>query len=417
VVATERAVRRRRAREEKRVPALRRFVPGHLGVLRQLPWLAAGLGALFAKDALGQSSIDTRFLFYKESNGRTQVLDPVVLLHHDLGTLGQLDLQLAYDSISGASPSGGYPTSDMTTSASGKTSTNGSVPQVDYKDTRKSVSLSYGRKFGAHLPTVDLSYSKENDYTARSFGISDAWTTAEGRGTLHLGVSFASDIVAPVTNHLQFPKRENGYALGWTWILDERTLFDVSASLQKNTGDLDDPYKIVPLGPFGTTLTLPDHRPDSRNRWALFAKFGHYYLWDGALKVSYRYYWDDWSVKAHTLDVLYDQKLDSDWIVSPRIRLYTQSGASFYQSRFVAPEMFMSSDYRLSPFWNALGGLTLTHKVTDDLSVNLGGTYQIQLGRDRVTAVATTPGRGAGATVSAADLNVGTIVLGLTYRY
>ena len=108
-----------------------------------------------------------------------------------------------------------------------------------------------------------MSYSKENDYTARSFGLSDAWTFAGGRGTLHGGVSFASDIVAPVTNNLELPKKQQGYALGWTWILDERDLFDVSASLMKLSGYLDDPYKIVPVGTPGNFVELPDHRPDT----------------------------------------------------------------------------------------------------------------------------------------------------------
>ena len=82
--------------------------------LRELPWIAAGLGALASRDAFGQSSVDAKLLYYKESGGRTQVLNPLVLLHQDLGDQwGNLDLLLAYDSISGASPSGGYPTADF----------------------------------------------------------------------------------------------------------------------------------------------------------------------------------------------------------------------------------------------------------------------------------------------------------------
>jgi len=50
-----------------------------------------------------------------------------------------------------------------------------------YHDVRKSGSLSYARKLGAHLPSFDLSYSKENDYLARSAGLADAWTLAHGR--------------------------------------------------------------------------------------------------------------------------------------------------------------------------------------------------------------------------------------------
>lgn len=391
----------------------------------RLPWLAAGFGAFAARDARGQSSVDTRFLFYKESGGRTQVLNPVVLLNQDFGeSSGRLGLLLGYDAISGASPTGAYPTSDVTTSASGHLINAGSIPQASYTDARKSASLSYERKFGAHLPSVDISYAKENDYVGRGLGVSDSWTMAQGRGTLHAGLSFARDLVEPVKNsisnpaglNLQLPKSENGYSLGWSWILGERDLVDVSASLMQLSGYLDDPYKIVPIGSVGTT-TFPEHRPDTRSRRAIVVKFGHHYLWDGAIKVIYRYYNDSWSIQAHTLEITYDQHLLSDWIVSPQIRIYTQTGASFYSSRLAAPQTFMSADYRLAPLNSVLGGLTITRKIGEGLSVNLGGTIQSQQGRDRILPIATSPptrGAPAAQPISAADMTVTAFTVGLS---
>jgi hypothetical protein len=403
VVATERRLRRARRRR----------------LIRRLPWLAASLGAIAAREATGQSFIDTRVLYYKESGDRTEVLNPNLLVHQDLGpTWGALDLHLAYDAISGASPTGGYPTLDVTTTASGKTSAGGSVPVAKYHDARKAGTLSYSNKFGAHLPSIDVSYSKENDYTARSVGLSDAWTMAQGRGTLHYGFSIARDIVAPVTNNLRLPKSTNGYALGWTWIVGERDLVDVSGTLLGLSGYLDDPYKIVPIGPTATGSS-PDHRPDTRSRRALLAKYGHYYPWDGALKFTYRYYWDDWAVKGHTLDLVYDQKLDpnSDWIVSPEIRYYTQSAASFYGSRFVTPQPYMSADYRLSPMDSILGGLGVSHKLENGSSVNAGVTFQSQTGRDRLTPLATSSSATRVTSTSPADLTVVTVTLGYTFNY
>jgi hypothetical protein len=385
--------------------------------MRELPWLAAGLSAIAAREAAGQSFIDTRLLYYKESGDRTEVVNPNVLVHQDLGpTWGALDLHLAYDAISGASPTGGYPTLDVTTSASGKTVAGGSVPVAKYQDARKAGTLSYSNKFGAHLPSIDVSYSKENDYTARSFGFSDAWTMVEGRGTLHFGFSVARDIVAPVTKDLRLSKSTNGYALGWTWIVGERDLVDVSGTLLNLSGYLDDPYKIVPIGPTATE-TSPDHRPDTRSRRALLAKYGHSFPWDGALKATYRYYWDDWAVKGHTLDLVYDQKLGSEWIVSPEIRLYTQGAASFYGSRFATPQPLMSADYRLSPMDSVLGELGVSHKLDERMSVNAGVSYQSQTGRDRLTPLATSPTATRVISTSPADLTVAIVTLGFTFSY
>jgi hypothetical protein len=404
VAATERALRLSKGRA--RPP------------LRGLSSLAAGLGALAAREASAQSTIDARFLFFKESNGRNQILNPLIFYKPDLGPgNGELDVQLGYDTISGASPTGGYPSADVTTSASGWTSTNEDFPQTEYDDSRGSGSLTYRRKFGAHMPSIDVSFSKENDYEARGIGLSDSWTMAGGRGTLHYGASISRDVVTPVTNDLRLARDTNGFALGWTWVLGERDLLDVSASLMLQSGYLDDPYKVVPIGTIDVNETVPERRPDSRQRFALFAKYGHYFLWNGAVKASYRYYRDDWSVEAHTLDVTYDQKLGSRWIVSPRVRLYTQTGASFYGSLFTGPETYMSADSRLSPLGSLLGGLTGTYRVNDALSVNLGGTYQIQEGRDRVTPATSTPGGVGDVKVSAADLTVLSVTAGLSFRF
>jgi hypothetical protein len=412
VAATERALRRaqrraqRRARKASRRPSF--------------PLLAAGAGALAAHGAHAQSQIDARLLYYKESGGRTQVINPLVNVHQDLGDAwGTLDLLLAYDTISGASPTGGYPSVDVTTSASGHQIAAGSIPLATYNDQRKSIGLAWGRKVGAHLPSIDVSFSKENDYTARSFGLSDAWTFAGGRGTLHGGVNFSSDIVAPVTNKLELPKKQRGFALGATWILGERDLLDVSASLMKQTGYLDDPYKIVPVGTSGNFVEMPEHRPDTRQRWAVVGKYGHYFLWGGALKATYRYYWDDWSLKAHALELVYDHRLSEDWLVSPTVRLYTQTAASFWGNTVAAKQEFMSSDYRLAAFSSILGGLTVTHKMSESVDVNLGFTLQSQTGKDALTVskAATRTSPAGSATVSAADLSVTTITAGFTWRY
>ena len=381
----------------------------------ELPWLAAGLGALAAREARGQSLIDARFLFYKEGGGRTQVINPLVLLHQDLGSAGAFDLNLGFDSITGASPSGNYPTADVTTSASGNTSAAGSVPLTSYHDQRKAVGLAYGRKFGAHLPSIDVSYAKENDYTARGFGLSDSWTLASGRGTLHYAASISRDIVAPVTNTLELAKHTDSFGLGWSWILSERDLVDVSGSLMKLSGYLDDPYKVVPIGLPGTATTLPDHRPDSRTRWAVLGRYGHYYPWDGALKATYRYYQDDWSVRAHTLEVVYDQRIDDGWILSPQVRFYTQTAASFYGSLLAQPREFRSADYRLSPFSSFLGGVSVSKKLDDRRGVSLGVTLESQQGRDRITPVAA--GGMSSPSISAADLTIVTVTLGYTFGY
>jgi hypothetical protein len=394
--------------------------------LRELPWIAAGLGAFVARDASGQSSVDAQFLFYKESGGRTQVLNPLILWNQDFGRSGgQLSLNLGYDSISGASPTGGYPTSDVTTSASGTVTASGNIPEANYTDTRKSVGLSYGRRFGANLPTVNLTYAKENDYTARGFGLTDSWTLVDGRATLHLGVAFSRDIVSPVKNpetnpsgaDLKYPKNTNGFSVGWTWVFGERDLADISFSLMNLSGYLTDPYKVAPVGTPDSNVNVPENRPDTRSRRAVVLKYAHYFLWGASVNVLYRFYNDDWSITANTIDVTYNQKIGAGWIVSPEIRFYSQTGASFYANIFPVAQTYMSSDYRLSAFGSFLAGLKVTHRIYDSLSANIGVTYLSQQSSDPIRLAPSSPGTRGSTTVSAADMNVATITFGLTWIY
>jgi hypothetical protein len=185
------------------------------------------------------------------------------------------------------------------------------------------------------------------------------------------------------------------------------------------SGYLNDPYKVVPIRPDTTNETAPDTRPDSRSRRTLVAKYSHYFLWGASVNVLYRYYYDDWSVHANTLDVTYNHKVDADWIVSPEIRFYTQTGAYFFANRFLVTQPYMSSDYRLSPFGSFMGGLTVTRRLYESLSANIGATILSQHGRDPITLVTTTPGEGerGRTSVSPADMTVTTVTFGLVWTY
>ena len=166
-------------------------------------------------------------------------------------------------------------------------------------------------------------------------------------------------------------------------------------------------------------MNEPEHRPDTRQRWAFVGKYGHYYLWGGALKTTYRYYWDDWGVKAHTLEIGYDHRLTEDWLVSPVVRLYTQTAATFWGNTFPVPQTYMSSDYRLAAFSSILGGLGVTYRYSPDLDLNIGFTLQSQSGKDGITLsqAATSRTPAGSTTVSAADLSVWTVTLGFSWRY
>ena len=395
---------------------------------RRVGIVATGIGALAATSAQARTEVDIKYLHYREQDGRTGVNNPELYFRHDFGDKGQLGMLLSYDSISGASPTGETPTLDATARASADSST---IPMAEYSDTRQAITLSYSRRFGSHLPSVALSYSKESDYLARGFSLVDSWDLFGGRATLHAGVGMSRDVIEPVDTGNSFSKESLSFSAGWTQVLGPRDLLDFSIGLDRLDGYLNDPYKLVTAD----GVASPENRPQSRSRKSAVIKYGHYFLSRGALKTSYRYYWDDWSVDSHTIDLSYDQRIGRRFIVTPRLRYYRQGAAEFFGYEFATSQPFMTSDYRLSSFWSWLAGIGLTVELNDRLSFNIAAAYQNQTGLDRVTprsAVVPTLLRTAGSldgseedeesegvtgTVSAADLKTITGTLGFTIKF
>ena len=274
-----------------------------------------GAGSMTAGSAYAQSVLDFQLLFYDEAEGRTKVIDPELYLKQDFGTRGNLTITSAYDAISGASPTGEKPMADASSSASSQSTT--SIPSATYKDNRKALGIGYDRRFGRHLPSIELSYSKETDYLSRGLSLVDSIDFMGGDGTLSIGFSALSDVVSPIGQQGSHDKKTTSASIGWTQVLTARDLLDVSISGSKLTGFLNDPYKVVTIG----TELVPEVRTDSRNRLAFVIKYGHSYRSRSAMKFFYRYYTDSWNVDAHTLEATFAKRCGRNRIVSPRRRL------------------------------------------------------------------------------------------------
>jgi uncharacterized protein DUF3570 len=392
--------------------------------------IAAGVSALAGSAPRADSSLDFRYLFYGENDNRTQVLNPELYFQQNWGEKGQLGLLLSYDSISGASPTGAVPTVDATASAS---SVGGTIPMADYTDTREAVGLSFSRRFGSQIPSVSLSYSKEGDYLSRGVSLVDSWEMLGKRSTLHFGFGRTWDDIFPANMTQTFTKSSQSYSLGWTQVLGPQDLLDVSFGLDKLSGYLTDPYKVVTVG----GVDMPEVRPEARSRKTAVIKYGHYFHSRTGFKPSFRYYWDDWSIKAYTLGLEVDQRVGKRLILSPELRFYRQGAASFFAYEFAAPQPTMSADYRLSSFWSWKVGLGLTVPLSDRVSFNTAVAYQDQTGLDRFTPAApivaplrTGPstvrleeddggegGEGGPTSLSAADMTVLNVTFGFTFSF
>jgi hypothetical protein len=392
--------------------------------------LAAGLGALATTAARADGTVDFKFLRYQESDHRTEVSNPELFWQQDFGERGQFGLLLAYDEITGASPTGEIPSLDA---ASGASASASDIPMVEYSDTRRAATASYSLRMGSHLPAVSLSFSDESDYLSRGGSISDAWDLFGQRSTLHVGLGITRDRIEPVNMRERFTKDGLSASIGWTQVLGARDLIDISYGLESLDGYLTDPYKSVSVPTIvdgvPTLVARIENRPDSRRRNSVVFKYGHYFLSRGATKLSYRYYWDDWKVDAHTLEMSHDQRIGRRFILTPRVRFHTQDGADFFSYEYDEAQTYMSSDYRLSAFWSWLAGIGFSVEIGDHVSFSLAAAYQDQIGIDAVTpAQMIVPAaaleeedededEGGPGDISPADMQVLTAIAGLSFKF
>ena len=344
--------------------------------------LATGLPA--AARAEG-TQLDSSVLFYGEQD-RADVIEPTVRVTRTRANGLTFAAGLVYDVITGASPTGALPSGQVqtTTSPSGTVSTvaAGAVPTTAFHDRR------YAIDGEARLPLTSLlastlaaHYSTEKDY--RSLGASGklAYDLDQRRITVTVGAGYDDDAVSPVggtpagladvggpTEGGSQPKRVASGMLGVARVVSRRWLLSLTGTAAREDGYLTEPYKVVSTvdATSGEAVgQLTENRPDHRQRNSVLAG-SVTAIGADVLHVSYRYYWDDWSLDSHTLDVMYRHDTsDHSWI-QPHVRWYAQNPASFYTTGLVQGEplpAFASSDYRLGPLRTMTVGMSFGFRV------------------------------------------------------
>jgi hypothetical protein len=225
------------------------------------------------------------------------------------------------------------------------------------KDRREALTLSDTRRFGDASVGVDVNYSHERDYRSAGLGLSSSWNFDHQLDTLSAGLSFTGNTLAPTDGRsTRFPDRINSAHshefsafAGIARVINTNTQIESSVSYTQQDGYLSDPYKLAYVG----GNLLPDQRPDGRREFAWLTRLRYFVpVADAALHLDYRYYADDWELRAHTVDIAWYQQLPHDWLVVPRVRWYSQSKADFYAPYYLAQprNYLLSSDYRLSPY-------------------------------------------------------------------
>ncbi|MES9943205.1 MAG: DUF3570 domain-containing protein [Candidatus Thiodiazotropha sp. 6PLUC2] len=362
----------------------------------------------------GDWAFDSAVLYYSEVD-RVDAVEPVISATRDFGDEKLLNLKLVFDVLTGASANGATPSDQPQTFTrpSGKgayTSSAEETPLDDtFKDTRIALSSQWEQPINRDYKTgFGVNFSTEYDYTSFSANGNLSRDFNKSNTTLSAGLSLAYDTISPegdipiAFSSMAIDSGQDGFrtefnatrgdgedtkdtvdlVFGLTQVVDKNTVMQLSYSFSDVNGYLTDPFKIVSVvDNNGRPVDyLYEKRPDSRNKQSLFWQAKHHFKSD-VVDFSYRYFWDDWGITSHTVDLRYRWKLGRKSYLEPHIRYYDQSEADFYH-RFLnegdsLPD-HASADYRLGDLNGITVGVKYGVALANEQELSLRLEYYLQ---------------------------------------
>ncbi len=333
-------------------------------------------------------SVDTALAYYHEQ-GRIQAIEPIVNASKAFSDGEALSLNATFDSLSGSSPNGALTgrapqtfASPSGTSLTGKrtyTTPAGELP-VDpkYHDQR----LAVGGDWTVPLTRVtQLSaggkLSEEHDFLSATVNATIAHDFNEKNTTVSFGISDEYDSIKPIggapvagSAYSLFDKAGNkakdgvGILVGMTQVMTRNWLTEFNVSVDRFTGYLNDPYKIISVVDTAgnTTGYVYESRPDQRIRKSAYWENRVTWTNQVSTALSLRAMADDWGVRSDTAQLhLHLSFSDRDRYIEPSLRWYRQTAAEFYTPWALGTEKpassYESSDSRLAAFHALTYGL------------------------------------------------------------
>jgi len=335
-----------------------------------------------------ETSITSDFQYghYQESDNRISVdiFQGIV----SIPVSNSLEIQTTWvvDTFSGATPVLTMPASSAhnSTGASGINGVDVShlaiadEPVVQVMTGASTRETRYGVDLGFSYILDDLTFhasanrSEEPDYLSHGYHTGVDWEFNQKFTTLSIGFGQNFDEIKPTTRLLNSKKTDYHAELGFSQVISKQSLLHAGINYTYSHGYLSNPYKKVfiqgntmgsGLESGGFSHVFYENRPNNRDQWSMSIGYIQYVAaLDGAIHFDYRFFADSWDISSHTFQAVYHQPIAKGWMLTPRVRCYSQTAANFYQSFYTAPRIdnTYSSDFRLAGFGTLSGGVMLT---------------------------------------------------------
>ena len=267
-------------------------------------------------------------LYHIYKGGGVTADGPALLVRKSLADKVSLSGSYYVDSVSNASI-------DVVTTAS------------PFKEKRTSYDFNVDYAYRDSMMSMGVYRSKEPDYQADSFSIDVAQEVYGNMTTVALGFTRGFDKVGKKGEPSFTDQAKHWqYRLGLTQVLTPRMLASANLEVVSDSGYLGNPYRAARV--FGASV--PERMPRTRTSRAVkFRVIGD--LGDrNAARAEYRYFWDTWDIKAHTLEGGYSRYIGTDWLADGFARLYSQSGALFYADNATTETTYLTRNRQLGDF-------------------------------------------------------------------
>jgi hypothetical protein len=325
----------------------------------------------------------------------------------------------------------------------------GNVRLSDEPDYRSiSLGLSGRWDFDQKRSTVVASAARTSSRVDAGLGPPSAFVDyglyASGSGNARIDTVYGPGIVANVpssrapTLRFRGDREDTSLGLNLTRVVTKNATLGAGLGFSRSNGFLESPHKLALMGfanpttppvfnyLFTTLFAVPEKRPDKRDQVTLNLRWSQFVpAVDGALHVDYAHARDDWGIRSDTYEAKWMQPVGEGWMITPRLRYYTQTAANFYRPYFLfrqayprlpsnpglldfgaMPIEYWSSDQRLSGFGARSIGIVISKQIARDVRLEIGYEDYMRAGRLK---------RGGGGEDAFADVRARMLNVGLSF--
>lgn len=223
-------------------------------------------------------------------------------------------------------------------------------------------------------------FSIEKDFRSRTPSVSLTKELFSKNTTLSFGFSRNSDDISGQFLDNTEARTTDNYYLGLTQVVSPVTILQGGYSLIKSDGYQSEGIRLVPVdGVSASSCTalsatcLTESMPGSKTRRAYIFGVNHYFekpgltgpglAGDSSVKLTFRYYYDDWDIESYTAEIEHYRYLSNKDLLKLSYRFYTQSAAFFYKDDYLGTDLLRTASPQHNSFDTHLAGAKLTHKL------------------------------------------------------